>query len=98
MLIFMAKNDKIKILAICGSLRKGSFNKALINEAIKQCPEDAEISFFDISGLPLFNQDLEDNIPKEVLEFKKAIEESDALLIATQEYNRSVPGVLKNAI
>ena len=56
------------------------------------------LDYFDIADIPLFNQDHEINIPKQVKDFKLKIPESDAILIATLEYNYSVPGVLKNAI
>ncbi len=89
---------KIHILAFAGSLRKDSFNKALVNTAKEVAPETVEIEIFDLSGIPLFNQDEEANMPERVKLFKQKIEEADAVLIATPEYNRSIPGVLKNAI
>ena len=89
---------KIKILAFAGSLRRESYNKALIETAKELAPENVEIEIFDLAKIPLFNQDLEQNMPEPVKEFKKKIKEADAILIATPEYNRSVPGVLKNAI
>ncbi len=89
---------KIRILGFVGSLRKGSFNKALMLAAMELCPEDAEIEVFDIAEIPPFNQDTENNLPQAVKEFKAKIKAADALLIATPEYNYSVPGVLKNAL
>ncbi len=89
---------KLHILAFAGSLRKESYNAALINAAKELAPEDVEIEIFPLAGIPLFDQDLEGDMPREVVEFKKKIKNSDAILIATPEYNRSVPGVLKNAI
>ena len=91
-------SDKIKILGIAGSLRKGSYNKALLRAALDLVPDEAELEIFDLEGMPLFNQDLEDQYPDKVLEFKDKIKKADALLIATPEYNYSIPGVLKNAI
>ena len=91
-------SKKIKILGFAGSLRKGSYNKALLRVALEQVPENAELEIFDLEGMPLFNQDLELDYPEKVKEFKKKIKAADALLIATPEYNYSVPGVLKNAI
>jgi len=88
----------IKILAFAGSLRKDSYNKALIATAKELAPENAEIEIFDLAQIPLYNQDLEQEMPNSVKEFKRKIKEADALLIATPEYNRSIPGVLKNAI
>ncbi len=88
----------IRILGIAGSIRRDSYNKALLNEAAMLLPTNAEMKIFDIGKLPLFNQDLEADLPDVVKEFKNEVEKCDALLIATPEYNRSVPGVLKNAI
>ena len=86
------------ILGIAGSLRKQSFNRALLRAAQQLVPEGAELKIFDIGGIPLFNQDEERNPPAIVTEFKAAIRAADAILIVTPEYNYSVPGVLKNAI
>jgi len=96
MVIFVEK--KFKILAFAGSLRKGSYNKVLVRAAVELAPENVEIEVVDLEGIPLFNQDNERNPPPIVKEFKEKIRKTDALLIATPEYNYSVPGVLKNAI
>jgi chromate reductase len=88
----------VKILGFVGSLRKGSYNKALMRAALELTPEDAALEVFDLEGIPPFNQDLENQPPQIVNEFKAKIKQADALLIATPEYNYSVPGVLKNAI
>ena len=90
--------EKIIIAAIAGSLRKDSFNKAIINTAKKYAPENIEIEILDLNGIPLFNQDEENGIPESVKIFKEKIKKADAVLIATPEYDRSIPGVLKNAI
>jgi chromate reductase, NAD(P)H dehydrogenase (quinone) len=87
-----------KILGFIGSLRKDSYNKALMRAAVKLTPKDATIEIFDLSPIPQFNQDLENKPPQIVKDFKAKIKAADALLIATPEYNYSVPGVLKNAI
>jgi chromate reductase len=89
---------KVKILGFVGSLRKGSYNKALMRAAVELTPEDAEIEVFDLEGIPPFNQDRENQPPQIVKEFKAKIKAADALLIATPEYNYSIPSVLKNAI
>jgi chromate reductase len=89
---------KTKILGFAGSLRKDSYNKALLSAAQELLPEDAELEIFDLEGIPPFNQDLELDQPEKVREFKAKIRAADALLIATPEYNYSVPGVLKNAV
>ena len=90
--------EKMKILGIVGSLRKNSFNKALMRAALELAPENVEIEVFDIAGIPPFNQDFEADPPQIVKEFKAKIKAADALLIATPEYNYSISGVLKNAI
>ena len=90
--------QKIKVLAFAGSLRKGSFNKALIRAAVEVSPESIAIEVVDLEGIPPFNQEFEANPPQKVAEFKARIKNADALLIATPEYNYSIPGVLKNAI
>jgi chromate reductase len=89
---------QIKILAFAGSLRKGSYNKALVRAAVELAPENVAMEVFDLEGIPPYNQDLENTPPERVNEFKEKIKSADALLIATPEYNYSVPGVLKNAI
>ena len=88
----------LKILGFVGSLRKGSYNKALMRAAVELVPDDATIEVFDLAGIPPFNQDLENEPPSAVRKFKEKIRKADALLIASPEYNYSVPGVLKNAI
>ncbi len=92
----MEKN--IKILGFVGSLRKGSYNKALMRAAVELVPDNAAIEIFDLAGIPPFNQDLENQPPQILNDFKMKIKAADALLIATPEYNYSIPGVLKNAI
>lgn len=88
----------MKILGFVGSLRKGSYNKALMRAAVELVPDDATIEVFDLEGIPPFNQDLENQPPQVVRDFKAKIRSADALLIASPEYNYSIPGVLKNAI
>ena len=89
---------RVKILGFAGSLRSGSYNKALLRAAVGLLPKDVDLDIFDIDGIPGFNQDIEAEMPVEVKEFKSKIRDSDGILIATPEYNYSVPGVLKNAI
>ncbi len=88
----------VAILGFAGSLRKGSYNKSILNAAAELVPKGIKLETFDLEGIPPFNQDLESNMPREVEEFKKKIKTADAILIATPEYNYSIPGVLKNAI
>ncbi len=88
-----------RILAIAGSLRQGSYNQGLLRAAQEVAPEWVEVQFFDIGTLPFFNEDVEAaGDPEPVRQFKDAIRASNALLIATPEYNGSVPGILANAI
>ena len=88
----------MKIFGFVGSLRKGSYNKSLMQAALGLLPEDATLEVFDLEGIPPFNQDLERQPPPIVKAFKARIRDADALLIASPEYNYSIPGVLKNAI
>src|SRR5260221_11126406 len=88
----------IKILRIGGSVRKASFNKSALREALKLVPEGVSMDIFDIDGLPNFNQDEEKNPPARVVELKTKVRAADAILFVTPEYNYSIPGVLKNAI
>lgn len=88
------------VLGFAGSLRFGSFNRALLRAAVELAPEGMRIGTFDLADLPPFNADLDlDGMrPDSVELFKDRIRAADALLIATPEYNYSVSGVLKNAI
>src|SRR5215470_9786008 len=88
----------VRIVGIAGSLRRESYNRAALREATKLLPENATIDTFELDGIPGFNQDEEQNPPAKVVELKKRVRESDAILIVTPEYNYSIPGVLKNAI
>ena len=90
--------ERFKILGFAGSLRKASFNRALLREASELLPDGVEMEIFDLEGIPPFNQDLESDLPPRVAEFKAKLRAADAVLIATPEYNYSMPGVLKNAI
>ena len=89
----------LRILGIAGSLRAGSFNRALLRAAREEAPSSIEIDLYDISAVPFYNADVEAvGDPDPVAVFKAAIRAADALLIATPEYNHGVPGVLKNAL
>lgn len=94
----MADKD-LSVLAFAGSLRAASYNRGLIRLAEKLAPEGMRLQTFDIAPIPPYNEDVEkQGDPEPVRRFKEAIAAADALLIATPEYNYSVPGVLKNAI
>jgi len=93
----------MRILALGGSLRAGSRNRALLDEAAALAPSKTELDLSQlaaIGSLPLFNQDVEqrDGVPSAVAELKDALRAADGLLIATPEYNWGIPGFLKNAI
>jgi len=87
-----------KIAVIVGSLRRDSINRKLANALSKLAKSGTEFSVVKIDDIPLFNQDLEPSPPASVTRLKKDIESADGVLIVTPEYNRSIPGVLKNAI
>jgi chromate reductase, NAD(P)H dehydrogenase (quinone) len=89
----------MRILGIAGSLREASYNRALLWTARELLPEGVELEEFDLRSLPLYDADVEAaGDPEPVVALKEAIRGADALLIATPEYNRGIPGVLKNAI
>ena len=90
--------EAVSILGFAGSLRKQSYNRAALRAAGKLVPAGTTLETFDLSGIPLFNEDHEKDPPALVRQFKAAVKAADAILIVTPEYNYSVPGVLKNAI
>jgi len=81
-----------------GSLRKESFNRKMAKALMKLSPDSLSLEIIEIGGLPLYNQDLDDDPPAAWTEFRERLKKSDGVLFVTPEYNRSVPGVLKNAI
>jgi chromate reductase len=89
---------QINIAVIVGSLRKESFNLKMANTIVKLAPPEFTFQQSQISDLPLYNQDDDANQATSVKRLKSEIEAANGLLIVTPEYNRSVPGVLKNAI
>jgi chromate reductase len=89
----------MRILAVSGSLRESSFNTSLLRAAIEAAPEGVELELWEGLGeLPLYDGDLETDIPESVRRLREAWDAADAILFATPEYNGSVPGGLKNAI
>lgn len=86
------------VAVIVGSLRKDSLNRKVANELIKLAPPSLKLHIVEIGEIPLFNQDWEMQPPQSVVDLKAAISKAKAVLFVTAEYNRSIPGVLKNAI
>jgi chromate reductase len=92
-------DDSVRVLGLAGSLRKGSYNRALLRVARELAPAGLAIEIYESIDLPLFDEDAEARgAPEPVAAFKAAVRQADAVLIATPEYNYGVPGVLKNAI
>jgi NAD(P)H-dependent FMN reductase len=87
-----------RLLAISGSLRKGSINTMLAHAFAANAPAGTEIEMLDWSEVPIFNQDDEKDFPILVTQLKEKIHAADGIIIVTPEYNRSVPGALKNML
>jgi chromate reductase len=90
--------EQKKIAVLVGSLRRESFNRMMANALARLAPETLKLEIIEIGQLSLYNQDLDDSPPSEWIDFRSRIKSSDGVLFITPEYNRSVPGVLKNAI
>jgi chromate reductase len=91
--------SSLKILAIPGSLRRGSFNRSLARAAVELAPAGTTVEVADLRDIPVYDEDVNAaGPPPAVLDFKRRIAEADAVFIATPEYNHGVPGVLKNFI
>jgi chromate reductase len=89
----------VRILGIAGSLRAGSLNAQLLRLAAEELPAGVDLELYEeLASIPPFDQDLVELAPQEVERLKEAVAESDAILVATPEFNGSIPGQLKNAI
>jgi len=87
-----------KVAVLVGSLRKGSFNRMTAKALTALAPAELQLEIIEIGDLPLYNQDLDDTPPAPWVAFRVKVKAADAILFVTPEYNRSVPGVLKNAL
>lgn len=87
-----------KVAVIVGSLRKASWSRKLAQEILRRAQRKLQCSIVEIGDLPLYNEDLDDHPPASWTRFRSSIDEADAVLFVTPEYNRSIPGALKNAL
>ena len=95
----MSQSGVVKTLGISGSLRKASYNTATMRAAVELLPEGMSLEIADIAEIPIYNEDVRQaGFPLAVQRLRDQIAAADALLVATPEYNYSMPGVLKNAI
>ncbi|MDQ2801726.1 MAG: NAD(P)H-dependent oxidoreductase, partial [Pseudomonadota bacterium] len=95
----MSESSTVHILGIAGSLRRGSFNAAALRAAETLAPDGMHFEHADLGSIPLYTEDLkQQGYPPPVEELRRRVAAADGVLIATPEYNYSVPGVLKNAI
>lgn len=88
----------VKVGIIVGSLRKKSLSERVAKSLVSLLPKEYGVEYLDISQLPLYNPDLDQDTPKEYSDFRKAVAEVDAIIFVTPEYNRTIPAVLKNAL
>jgi chromate reductase len=95
-----SRNDgPFQVVGLAGSLRRGSYNRALLRAAVELGAPRLHITVHDLAPIPLYNGDVEEaGVPSPVEELRTAVRKADGLLIATPEYNHGVPGVLKNTI
>jgi chromate reductase len=87
-----------KVAVFAGSLRKDAYSRKVAKEFMALAPEGYQMEILEIGQLPLYNQDLDENPPKEWVDFRNRVREFDAFVFVTPEYNRSVPAALKNAL
>ncbi|MFD0826490.1 NADPH-dependent FMN reductase [Neobacillus sp. M.A.Huq-85] len=91
-------NSELHIVGICGSLRKNSFNRGLLRAFGQLLPEHIKFTVADLSELPFFSEERENNLPENVIKLKELVESADAILVSSPEYNLSYTAVLKNAL
>lgn len=90
--------EQKRIAVFVGSLRKESFSRKMANNLVKLSPPTLKLEILEIGQLPLYNQDLDEDPPQTWADFRRELKAFDGVIFVTPEYNRSVPGVLKNAI
>jgi chromate reductase len=90
--------EKLNVFCLVGGIARNSLNRKLFNVVQEHAPKIVKLTTFELQKLPYFSQDLENDPPDTVIRFKDMIREADAVLFITPEYNRSIPGVLKNAV
>lgn len=97
--LYRNEGDRLRVLGISGSLRRASFNSALLRAAQELVPKGMEIAVFDLKDIPFYNGDVEaEGDPEPVIALKRAIRDADGVLFTTPEYNHGISGVLKNAL
>ena len=95
----MAEAETVRVVGLAGSLRKASYNRALLRAAVELAPSRLQVVVFELDGVPLYNGDVEAlGDPAGVAAMKQAIAAADGVLFVTPEYNHGVPGVMKNAV
>lgn len=91
-------SNPLHIVGICGSLRKESYNRMLLNHARQYLPDGTKYTEADLTSVPFYNQDMEPDVPDSVIHLSRLIQSADGVIMTVPEYNFSFPGVLKNAI
>lgn len=94
----MEQNKQFQLLGMCGSLRRESYNMKLLRAIEELLPENVTLTIADLSALPHYNGDLENNLPESVLTLIEQAKSADAFVITTPEFNYSIPGMLKNGL
>ncbi|WP_338452684.1 NAD(P)H-dependent oxidoreductase [Niallia oryzisoli] len=89
---------ELHIVGICGSLRKHSFNRGLLRALEQQLPDKLKFTVADLSDLPFYSEEREQNLPETVVKLKELVESADAIVVSSPEYNMSYTAVLKNAL
>jgi chromate reductase len=94
----MTKPETFKLVGLAGSIRSASVSRAILQTFKDVMPEGVELTIFDLAEVPIFNQDLEADLPASVRALREAIASSDGMIVISPEYNHGMSGVIKNAI